>query len=90
MTLVDPGPRSATVVAVKSGTMIQIGREDFDARLAAGDPAAIKALQSITDAVFERLVAVSQQVRDEIETPRGNVFTRLWHGLRKRGRRAAG
>jgi CRP-like cAMP-binding protein len=90
MSLVDPGPRSATLVAVKSGTMIQIGRDEFDARLAAGDPVAIKALQSITDAVFERLVAVSQQVRDEIETPRGNVFTRLWHGLRKRVRKPTG
>ena len=90
MSLIDPGPRSATVVAVKSGTMIQIGREGFDSRLANRDPSAIKALQSITDAVFGRLVAVSQQVRDEIETPRGNVFTRLWQGLRKRVRRTAG
>jgi CRP-like cAMP-binding protein len=86
MSLIDPGPRSATAVARRSGTLIEIQREAFDARLAAGDKAAIKALQSITETVFSRLVSVNEQVRDEVLTPRGNVFTRLWRGIRSRGR----
>lgn len=87
MSLVDPAPRSATVVGIKSGTLIEIFRESFDVLLTKGDPVAIKALQSITDAVLGRLLAVSQRVRVELETPRGNVFLRLWQGLAGRVRR---
>ena len=88
MSLIDPAPRSATVVGVKSGTLIEISRESFDLRLAEGDPVAIKALQSVTDAVLGRLASVTHRVRVELETPRGNVFLRLWQGLR--GRISAG
>ena len=81
MSLVDPAPRSATVVGVKAGTLIEISRESFDQRLAEGHPVAIKALQGVTDTVMSRLVSVTVRVRAELEVPRANVFVRLWRGL---------
>ena len=86
MSLIDPGPRSATAVARRSGTLIEIERGAFDVQLEAGDTTAIKALQSITETVYSRLVSVNEQVRAEVLTPRGNVFSRLWRGLRSRSR----
>jgi CRP/FNR family cyclic AMP-dependent transcriptional regulator len=85
MSLIDPAPRSATVVGVKSGTLIEIFRESFDLRLSKGDPVAIKALQGVTDTVLGRLASVNDKVRVELETPRRNVFSRLWKGLRGSG-----
>ncbi|MEE2829899.1 MAG: cyclic nucleotide-binding domain-containing protein [Myxococcota bacterium] len=87
MSLVDPAPRSATVVGLSSGTLIEISRQGFDALLSKGDPAAIKALQAMTSTVFNRLARVNEQVRDEVAVPRGNVFSRLWGALSARGRR---
>ena len=82
MSLVDPAPRSATVVGRRSGTLIEIQRVEFTAALGRGDLAAVKALQSITATVFARLVTVNNKVCREVATPRGNVFRRLWRSLR--------
>jgi len=87
MSLVDPGARSATVLALSPGKVIEIGRKTFEENLAAGNPTTIKALQGMTDTVFGRLVSVSQQVRDEMTIPRGNVFARLWQGVRSKSRK---
>lgn len=87
MALVDPAPRSATVVGARAGTLIEIDREAFQDRLTSGDPISIKALQAMTSTVFARLVAVNNQVRDEVSRPRGNVFSRLWGGLAGRGKK---
>jgi len=81
MSLIDPAPRSATVVGATSGTLIEVFREAFESRLAEGDPVTIKALQGITDAVLGRLASVTLKVRKELTTPRSNVFLRLWQGL---------
>ena len=78
MALVDPAPRSATVVATRSGTLIEVDRASFSAHLAASEPVYIKALQGMTATVFQRLAAVNNLVIDEVSRPRGNVFSRLW------------
>jgi len=84
MSLVDPGPRSATVTARRAGTLLEIDRASFIHRLEAGEAVSIKALQSITETVFKRLIEVNSQVETEMVTPRGNVFGRLWRGITTR------
>ena len=88
MSLVDPGPRSATVMGRRSGDIIELDRETFIAELEAGSAVSVKALQSITETVFKRLVEVNKKVEREMVTPRGNVFGRLWRGLTTRRRGA--
>jgi CRP-like cAMP-binding protein len=84
MSLVDPGPRSATVTARRSGSLIEVDRTTFVNDLEAGGTVSIKALQCITETVFKRLVEVNNQVETEMVTPRGNVFGRLWRGITTR------
>ena len=84
MALVDPAPRSATVVAASSGTLIEVDRTTFSSQLAASDPVAVKALQGMSTTVFERLTSVNNLVRDEVLRPRGNVFSRLWGNITAR------
>ncbi len=51
MALLDPAPRSATVVATSEVTTIELERDVVWGLLADGDPAAVKVLQSITATV---------------------------------------
>lgn len=81
MALLDPAPRSATVTARSAVTAIELERGVVWGLLAEGDPAAVKALQSITATVCERLAAVNGQVQSEVVRPRGNVFGRLFSSV---------
>lgn len=78
MALLDPAPRSATVVATARTVAYELEREALWGLLATGDEAAIKALQGLTAVVCHRLGDVNQMVQDEVIRPRGNVFSRLW------------
>ena len=83
MSLVDPGPRSATVTARQDGQLIEFRRELVVALLTAADPAGLKVLQGITATVSSRLNSVNSSVRKEVARPRANVFRRLWDGFSK-------
>ncbi len=81
MALLDPAPRSATVVATSEVTTIELERDVVWGLLADGDPAAVKVLQSITATVCSRLADVNAQVQAEVVKPRGNVFSRLFSSV---------
>jgi CRP-like cAMP-binding protein len=78
MALLDPAPRSATVLAASDGVAWELGRDALWDMLAQGEPAAVRALQGLTATVCARLEAVNRLVQDEVVRPRGNVFSRLW------------
>jgi len=81
MALLDPAPRSATVTAKGKVTTLELERQVVWGLLADGDPAAVKALQSITATVCERLADVNNKVQNEVVRPRGNVFSRLFSSV---------
>ncbi|MCO4772429.1 MAG: cyclic nucleotide-binding domain-containing protein [Deltaproteobacteria bacterium] len=84
MALLDPAPRSATVVAKGAVEVIELDRATVWGMLAAGDSAAVKILQGITATVCARLGDVNQKVQEEVVRPRGNVFKRLFSSVFKR------
>ena len=81
MALIDPAPRSATVVAIEAGSLIEIKRDYFEMLLSRSDVGAIKALQGITTIVFNRLQEVNKKVRTEVVKPKDNVFSRLFRTI---------
>ncbi len=81
MALLDPAPRSATVVAGSAGAAFEVSREAMWELLADGDPVAIKVLQGLTATVCGRLGDVNRLVQEEVVRPRGNVFSRLWKSV---------
>ena len=87
MALLDPAPRSATVVAASPGSAYKLTRDALWLMLAEGEGAAIKTLQGLTATVCGRLAGVNEMVQQEVIRPRGNVFTRLWRKVSGRGRR---
>lgn len=87
MALLDPAPRSASVVATSSGSAYRLTRDALWQMLAEGEGAAIKTLQGLTATVCSRLAGVNELVQEEVIRPRGNVFTRLWRKVSGRGRR---
>ena len=68
----------------RAGSLIELDRTTFISDLEGGGTVSVKALQSITETVFKRLVEVNNQVETEMVTPRGNVFGRLWRGITTR------
>lgn len=89
MALLDPAPRSATVVAATSGAAFEVSRTVLWDMLADGDPIAIKVLGGLTGTVCGRLADVNKLVQEEVVKPRGNVFSRLWKSVSKSSRKGA-
>lgn len=87
MALLDPAPRSASVVATSSGAAYKLTRDALWQMLAEGEEAAVKTLQGLTATVCGRLAGVNELVQQEVIRPRGNVFTRLWRKVSSKGRR---
>ena len=87
MALLDPAPRSATVVAAAAGVAFEVSRTALWEMLAEGDPLAIKLLQALTGTVCARLGDVNRLVQEEVVRPRGNVFSRLWTSVSRLGRK---
>lgn len=83
MALLDPGPRSATVRARTAGSLWEVERVALQAMLAAGDPAAIKALQVLTATVCARLGEVNRMVQEAVVKPskEAGVWGRLWKSV---------
>ena len=89
MALLDPAPRSATVVAAADGVAFEVSRASLWEMLADGDPLAIKLLQALTGTVCSRLGDVNRLVQEEVVRPRGNAFTRLWGSVSRFGKKEA-
>ena len=91
MALLDPAPRSASVVADANGEASELSRESFMRMLEEGDPVAIKALGILTATVCNRLNAVNEMVQKEVSGPSSdseeNVFGRLWKRVLGGGRK---
>lgn len=85
MALLDPAPRSATVVATTSVVAFEIHRTAVWALLAEGDAAAVKSLQGLTATVCARLENVNRLVQHEVVRPKGNVFSRIWGKVSGKG-----
>jgi len=79
MALLDPAPRSATVVATSAVVAFSVERELVWQMLAEGDSAAIKVMQGLTATVCGRLADVNRLVQEEVIRPKGNVFSRIWN-----------
>ena len=89
MALLDPAPRSATVVATTDGAAFEVSRVVLWEMLAEGNPAAVTILQGLTATVCGRLGDVNRLVQEEVVKPRGNVFSRLWKSVSRAGRKEA-
>lgn len=89
MALLDPAPRSATVVAGSPGAAFEVSRAALWELLSDGDPVAIKLLQGLTATVCGRLGDVNTLVQEEVVRPRGNVFSRLWKSVASAARKDA-
>jgi CRP/FNR family transcriptional regulator, cyclic AMP receptor protein len=89
MALLDPAPRSATVVASTDGAAYELNRAVLWELLADGSPIAIKVLQGLTGTVCARLGDVNTLVQEEVVKPQGNVFSRLWKSVSKLGKKEA-
>jgi CRP-like cAMP-binding protein len=87
MALLDPAPRSATVVATSRVLAYEIQRDELWAMLAEGDPGAVKVLQGLTATVCGRLDGVNKLVQEAVIQPRGSVFSRLWKKVSGRGKK---
>lgn len=86
MALLDPAPRSATVIAATPVVAYEIQRDAVWAMLAEGETAAIKTLQGLTATVVTRLAQVNTLVQQEVVRPHGNVFSRLWKKIAGKGK----
>jgi len=87
MALLDPAPRSATVIATSAVVAYEISRDQLWAMLAEGDSGATKMLQGLTATVCARLEGVNRLVQEEVVRPKGNVFSRLWKKVSNKGKK---
>ncbi len=81
LALLDPAPRTATVVAITNGTLYEFHRDQLWDMVRRGESAAIKTLQKLTMLMCHRLHDVNEMIQQEAVTPSGNVWTRLWQRL---------
>lgn len=81
MALLDPAPRTATVVAVSRGTLYEFHRDQLWDMVRRGDSAAIKTLQKLTMLMCQRLQEVNSMIQQEAVAPSGNVWKRMWQKL---------
>jgi len=81
MALLDPAPRSASVVAASDGEAFELSREAFGQMLDEQHPVAIKTLQVLCATVCARLSNVNRMVEGAVSEPDnspGKVFRNLW------------
>lgn len=81
MALLDPGPRTASVVALTAGTLYEFHRDQLWDMVRRGDTAAIKTLQKLTMLMCQRLQDVNGMIQQEVVAPKGHFFSRLWQKL---------
>jgi CRP-like cAMP-binding protein len=84
MALLDPAPRSATVVASGKVDVIELERGVFQRMVKRGDDVAIKVLQTFMKTMCHRLEHMNSLVRDEVTGQRqaqGGVLRRIWGKL---------
>ncbi len=84
MALLDPAPRSASVIALSTGTLYEFHREALWNLVRQGDSAAIKTLQKLSTLMCQRLTKVNDLVQDEMVSPKESVFQRLWKKITRR------
>jgi len=83
MALLDPAPRSASVIATSSGKAYELSRETFLALLDERDPTSLALLQLLTATVCDRLGKVNKMVEDEVIKPEPQSgFKGLWNRIR--------
>lgn len=87
MGLLDPAPRSATVVATSTVLAYEITRDELWGMLREGDTGAVKMLQGLTATVCARLEGVNRLVQEEVVRPKGNVFSRIWAKVSAKGKK---
>jgi len=88
MALLDPAPRSASVVAASDGEAFELSREVFQHMLGEKHPVAIKALQILCATVCARLSNVNRMVEGAVvepDTTPGKVFRDLWSRITGQG-----
>ena len=83
MALLDPAPRSASVIATSAGKAYELERNTFTSMLIAGDPNALALLRLLTETVCDRLGRVNKMVQDEVIKPKSEGgFKGLWNRIR--------
>lgn len=83
MALLDPAPRSASVVATSKGEAYELSREDFLLLLDEGEPTALTLLRLLTATVCTRLGSVNKMVENEVVKPQEDSgFKGLWSRIR--------
>ena len=83
MSLLDPAPRSASVIATSSGTAHELPHATFQEMLDAGDPIALTLLSMLTGVVCERLGHVTRLIQAEVIKPEAEGgFKGLWKRIR--------
>ncbi len=83
MALLDPAPRSASVVATSKGEAYELTREDFLSLLGESDPTALALLRLLTGTVCTRLAGVNKMVENEVVKPQEDSgFKGLWNRIR--------
>ena len=83
MALLDPAPRSASVIATSSGKAYELSRETFLSLLDEKDPTALALLQLLTATVCDRLGKVNKMVENEVIKPEPDSgFKGLWKRIR--------
>jgi len=79
MSLLDPAPRAATVVATAKGQAFRLQRDAFLQLLDERDDVAIKTLRALTAIACQRLGHMNALVQEEIMGPQEKgVLKRLW------------
>ena len=87
MALLDPAPRSASVVAKADGLCWELGHDQFLRLVMDGDPAGLRALQILTATVCSRLQDVNQLVQEAVvKPPKENLWGRIWKSVSQAGR----
>lgn len=81
MALLDPAPRTASVIALTAGTLYEFHRDQLWDMVRRGDSAAIKTLQKLTVLMCQRLQEVNGMIQQEVVAPKGHWFSRLWQKL---------
>ncbi|MBJ95807.1 MAG: hypothetical protein CMP23_15200 [Rickettsiales bacterium] len=83
MALIDPAPRSASVIASSGGTAYQLESGRFQEMLAAGDATAVRMLGLLTEVMCDRLGNITAQVEQEVlKPPEESGFRALWRRIR--------
>ncbi|MCB9521721.1 MAG: cyclic nucleotide-binding domain-containing protein [Myxococcales bacterium] len=86
MSLIDPGPRSATAQVTAESTLYEIRGDDFEGLLRADNPAAYKVVRSLARIVCRRIRSVNGRIEAELSGgPRPPVHTGAHERVRASG-----